>query len=90
MSKLQDRLDSDYYTTKLPYCAYREDRTMAKAYWEDQQRLTSDFQADLFEEYEVTGHPKADLCYDLAYEYGQAAVYSEVHSYFSNLVQLIK
>lgn len=40
--------------------------------------------------FEVTGHPKLDLCYDLAWEHGHSSGFSEVEYYFSDLVQLIK
>ena len=38
----------------------------------------------------VTGNPKADKCYSLAWEYGHSSGYQEVYKYYSEFVDLIK
>lgn len=50
----------------------------------------AEFKADLFEEYDVTGHPKADRAFALAWEEGHANGFYEVESFFSRLVLLIR
>jgi hypothetical protein len=60
------------------------------AYNAESARLEGLFKAALFEEYGVTGHPKADKCYSLAWEHGHSAGFSEVANYFSEFVELIK
>ena len=52
------------------------------------ERITK-FRADLYEYYGVTDNPKADLCYDKAYDSGHSAGYAEVAAHFGDLVDLI-
>jgi hypothetical protein len=56
----------------------------------DNFETEEDFKAYLFREFDVVDNPKADACYNLAYEYGHSQGYSEVHYVFSDLVALIK
>lgn len=49
----------------------------------------SRFKADLLSHLGVTGHPKADRLYALAYEYGHAHGYSEVLHFANGLVGLL-
>jgi len=60
------------------------------AYVVEQSRLEQEFKADLFKETGVTGHPKANKCYGIAYDYGHHAGFEEVASHFDTLVDLIK
>lgn len=41
-------------------------------------------------EHGVTGHPKAEMVYELAWEYGHANGYGEVATIYDDLVELIK
>jgi hypothetical protein len=50
----------------------------------------SQFKLDLLKAYEVENNPKADKCFNLAWEYGHAYGYSEVLTYFDELMELIK
>ncbi len=43
----------------------------------------------LKKKYEVEDNPKADDCYELAWDYGHSNGYNEVENYFSDLVWLI-
>ena len=65
-------------------------RRARNEYYSEIARLSMEFKADLFEEHGVTGHPKAEKVYSLAYDYGHAAGYEDVASHFSSLVDLIK
>lgn len=65
-------------------------RAARDRYQAEQQRLNDEFYADLLEEHGVTGHPKAQKAYNLAYEYGHSAGYQEVALHFADLVELIK
>ena len=60
------------------------------AYGVETSRLQEEFKRDLFEEHGVTGHPKAERCYSLAWVYGHSAGLDEVANYFDDLVDLIK
>lgn len=60
------------------------------AYDAETSRLQEEFKRDLFEEHGVTGHPKANRCYSLAWFYGHSIGLAEVAGYFDDLVDLIK
>ena len=49
-----------------------------------------EFKRDLFELHGVTDHPKAERCFQLAWEDGHHAGYDEVVILFDKLVDLIK
>ncbi len=61
-----------------------------QAYGAEASRLAQEFKADLFEEHGVTGHPKANKCFAIAYDYGHHAGHREMASHFDTLVDLIK
>jgi len=61
-----------------------------KAYNDEIARLSAEFKADLFEYHDVTGHPKAERVFSLAWDYGHSAGLGEVANYFDDLVDLIK
>lgn len=49
-----------------------------------------EFKADLLQAYGVTGNPKSDMAFSLAWEQGHSCGYSEVAIVFADLVELIK
>ncbi len=65
-------------------------RAARNAYSEEAARLQAEFKVDLIEEHGVTGHPKAERVFNLAWEYGHSSGLSEVADYFDDLVGLIK
>ena len=46
--------------------------------------------AQLEKQFHIVGHPKADLLYARAYEFGHSSGYSEVEYFYSELIELIK
>lgn len=54
------------------------------------QSLEREFKRDLLEEYGVTNNPKADLCYQIAWDIGHANGINEVSYYFEAFVELIR
>ena len=58
-------------------------------YHKEESKLHEEFRRDLFEEFGVTDHPKADKMYGYAWEKGHAYGFSEVYSYFSDIVELV-
>jgi hypothetical protein len=48
-----------------------------------------DFKYALFKEFEVELNPKAELCFDIAWQDGHACGLSEVECHFTRLVDLI-
>lgn len=87
MKTFHERIQNRDYHTTLPWGPSRETRD---AYHADQRRLEAQFKADLFEEYGVTGHPKADKAYAIAWEHGHASGFSEIEAFFSEIVCLIQ
>ncbi len=63
---------------------------LRKAHRADQARLNAKFEADLAELHGVTGNPKASLLFAKAWDLGHSSGYSEVASYYDDLVCLIK
>lgn len=53
-------------------------------------RLEREFKHDLLEELGLTGNPKADLLYSIAWEYGHSTGFEEVFYYASDLADLIR
>ena len=69
---------------KTETAAERRDR------WEEERKEHERFKARLFKKHEVENNPKREACYKLAWDYGHSSGFSEVESYFSDLVELIK
>jgi hypothetical protein len=66
---------------------YKEARLLynrAEAY------LAEEFKNDLFVEFGVENNPKREQCYGIAYDIGHSGGFSEVYTYFDQLVGLIK
>ena len=61
-----------------------------KHYQEENRRLQEEFRNDLIEEYEMTGHPKANKIFDKAWELGSSKGLEEVEYYFQDLVSLFE
>jgi hypothetical protein len=84
------------YTTTLPYPkAPRsswgdEDKALCAAYKADADRLDEQFKIDALQELGVSGHPKAQKLYSLAYEHGHTGGYSDIWSYLNDFADLIK
>lgn len=82
------------YKNDLPYPRHdlpkEEHATMRKAYRDRDKELKAKFRDDIEAEYDMTGHPKADKLWELAWEYGHSAGYSEVAIYYAELVELAK
>lgn len=84
----EEKLRADYYRTKLPYGERGSKERLA--HQAENDRLYEEFRRDMFEHYGVTGHPKVETAYRIAWEHGHSAGYSEVDSYFSELLELLK
>jgi hypothetical protein len=59
-------------------------------YSDARNKLEAEFKADLFDEHGVTGHPKANRAFDIAWDHGHSSGYSEVANYFDDLADLLK
>jgi len=80
------------YDIKLPYPDHKDPnyKELRKAYFAERSRLEDLLRRDLLVENDVVGHPKAQMVWDKAWEYGHYAGYHEVVNYFESLVELIK
>jgi hypothetical protein len=61
-----------------------------REYGQLEGQKNAEFRDDLFDEHGVTGNPRAQRCYDIAWSYGHSSGLQEVANYFSELVDLIK
>lgn len=59
------------------------------AYRDEDARLEALFRSDMEAEYGMVGHPKADMLYSKADELGHSGGFSEIHNYYSELVELV-
>lgn len=61
-----------------------------KLYYDDQNKLYSEFVSDLYDDLGITGNPKADLLYEIAYDKAHSGGCEEVYYMAQSLVGLIK
>lgn len=69
--------------------AKAEQKAKEAAYHKDEGRLMGDFRKDLETEHGMTGHPKADKLYGLAWDYGHSAGLAEVAIHYDAFVELV-
>jgi len=88
----EDKLRDNDYDSKLPWPEAKDPDRQAKreAYNADEARLLREFKADMFEDCGVTGHPKADKAFDIAWSHGHASGLYDVYCYFSELAELLR
>lgn len=86
-----EKLDSGYYKSKLPYPSLKDPERGIKrqAYQADDARLYQEFKQDMFKSYGVENHPKVEVAWRIAWDHGHASGYSEVDLYFSELAELL-
>ena len=84
---LMEKINSNYYTTKLPYGETAESRSACR---DDQRRLEREFEADALRKLGLGDHPKAGLLYDKSWELGHSSGFSEVWNYMQDLAELVR
>lgn len=96
---VREKLDAGCYRNDLPYPTRGKDPSAKEratfaaarsAYDEVTSRLEHQFVLDLLAEHGVRDNPKANLCYQKAWDHGHAHGLSEVACIFEDLVELIK
>lgn len=87
---LTEKLDTDYYKTKLPFALRSRNKEVNEAYNKDVARLEAEFKRDLEAAEGLENHPKRDLLYAKAFDLGHSAGYHEVANYYSDLAELLK
>lgn len=58
-------------------------------YYEESNRLSEEFRADLEKEFKMTDNPKKDKLFSMAYEEGHSGGFEEVYSVYSRLSELV-
>jgi hypothetical protein len=71
-------------------CDEQAYRAAMDAYRAEQIRLNEEFKADALHDVGLTGHPKADKAYALAWEHGHSGGLSEVLVYLVDFAELVK
>jgi hypothetical protein len=89
---VQQKIAAGVYRSVMPYPDRKDPDFKEKraAYFADCRRLEEMFKRDLFDEHSVVGNPKAQRCFEIAYEHGHSNGFSEVAGYFSEFVELIQ
>ena len=77
--------DTTDFETKIQNGHY-----LASGNWRDRVAKKGEFQTDLLANLGLTGHPKAQLLFDLAWEFGHAEGYSEVFTHAACMAELLK
>lgn len=91
-----EKINTGEYDHTLPFPHYHtiaskeEKALMRRAYQDEGYRLNMQFKQDLFDAYEIADHPKREKLWSLAWDMGHSSGYTEVLTYFDELVELIK
>lgn len=64
-------------------------REAAQAYYAAQAQMRLQFKADVLQEHGLTGHPKADKVYDMAWQEGHADGYGNIERWVEDLAELV-
>ena len=57
---------------------------------EEENRKEREFRQRLIDKHGLDGHPKESVLYQLAYDYGHSAGWTEVEMYYDDLAELLK
>lgn len=87
---VRKRIEAGYYKNTKPFVSIRKDREAWDTYHEEEARMNNLFRQDLAAEHGVTGHPKEQKLFELAWEHGHSSGYSEVTNYYESFVELLK
>jgi len=86
--EVRDKIRAGEYETKLHFFRSGERR---KAYDIDVRRLEEKFKADLEEEwFGKIEHPKKNLLFEMAWEYGHASGLEEVCTHYESFIRLLE
>lgn len=82
-------MNFDQYKSTLPFATRKENAEVNEAYYTEMRRLEDQFKVDLLADLGLTGHPKADKVYALAWQRGHSSGYSEVYNEAIDLAELV-
>ena len=86
---IEEKLRDNLYSSKLPYVSAKKDKAANEAYTADEHALRQQFKQDMFEEFGVLDHPKAEKAFEIAWGYGHSSGFHEVFYYFTELAELL-
>ena len=84
---IRDNISAGAYSSQLPW--EPRDPVLRKAHLEDRRRLEKAFKDDLLADLNLTGHPQAEILFNLAWDYGHANGFEEVLSYAVDMAPLL-
>lgn len=93
---MRDRIIDREYVSKVElqysYTSDERDKKLAdtKVWREDNRRLQAEFKKDLLEDLGLTGHPKAEDLYRIAWDNSHCGGYLEVYEFAEELAELLK
>ena len=93
MSVIEMNIRRGKYTNTLPdrYDATMPDwTTRRQAYMQEEIRLNKLFRDDVEEEFQTKNHPKRDIIFARAWQYGQSQGHMSVYHYYVDLFPLIE
>jgi hypothetical protein len=97
---LADKLASGAYNNDAPYPVFISSQAAAfskkqrhqiiEVYRNRQREINEEFHVDLAAEHGLTGHPKEQKLFDLAWSHGHSYGLAEVASYYEEFAELLK
>lgn len=88
VKEMYQRINSEFYTNRLPYSSYQEDSKIWERYHQESQRLNFLFKEDALISVGLKNHPKRYDIFNLAWQYGHANGLHDVFSYLQDLSNL--
>jgi len=85
---IYEKLKSGYYEPKTVYARRNTNPTRYYAWREESNKLSTLFKSDAIESVGLTNHPKAQACWDIAWEERHSAGLGEVLDFLETLAGL--
>ncbi len=82
-------INPDNYQNNAPYEHPRKNPTIHAAWGAAENEMLERFKTDALEDVGLTGHPKADKAYNLAWEQGHASGLHDVYCHLQSLAELL-
>ena len=82
-------MDFELYKNRFPYKTRKEDLKAFEAYHRENGRIDDLFRKDALQEAGLTGHPKAEKAFEMAWERGHSSGYHEVFNCLLPLADLL-
>jgi hypothetical protein len=89
---MRERIEAKKYANKLSWQGTGKtvDREARKAYQDESRDLKAKFEKDLAHHFQMEGHPKVGLLFEIAWEEGHSSGFSSVLEQYASLSRLMK